>query len=107
MSTSRCVAATVAGIAAIIASVAARADDIVKQLAYGEHLAVECTSCHRIDGSDDGIPSIIGWPAPTFLAALKSYRYGARTNPVMVLVASSLEEDQMAALAAYFASLQK
>ena len=107
MTSSRCVAATVAGVVAVLASVEARADDNGKQLAYGEHLSVECTSCHRIDGSDDGIPSIIGWPVPTFVAALKSYRNGARTNPVMVLVANSLEEDQMAALATYFGSLQK
>jgi cytochrome c len=85
--------------------VAARADENAERLAYGEHLSAECTACHRIDGSDDGIPSIIGWAVPTFIAVLKSYRDGERTNPVMVLVATSLEEDQMAALAAYFGSL--
>lgn len=76
-----------------------------KQVAYGEHLSGECTTCHRVDGTDNGIPSIVGWPAEAFVAVLVSYRDGERTNPAMVSVAKSLEEDQMAALAAYFGSL--
>lgn len=84
----------------------ASADD-PKQIAYGKHLAQECTGCHSIDGGDNGIPSIIGWPADTLAATLKFYQTGARTNPVMVSVATSLNEKQVAALAAYFASIPK
>jgi cytochrome c553 len=75
--------------------------------AYGRHLAQECTGCHRIDGIDNGIPSIIGWKADRFVATLKFYQSGARTNPVMVSVASSLDDRQLEALATYFASLPK
>ncbi len=88
---------------ALTGAVPAKSDP--KQIAYGEHLSGECTTCHRIDGSDNGIPPIIGWPAEAFVAVLVSYRDGERTNPAMVSVAKSLEEDQMAALAAYFGSL--
>lgn len=78
-----------------------------KQVAYGRHLAGECTSCHRIDGVDNGIPSLAGWSQDTFLMTLKFYRDGSRTNPVMVSVASSLSDEQMRALAAYFESVPK
>jgi cytochrome c len=75
--------------------------------AYGKHLAQECTGCHRIDGIDNGIPSIIGWQADLFIVTLKFYRSGTRTNPVMVSVANSLDEKQLEALATYFGSLPK
>lgn len=78
-----------------------------KVRAYGQHLARECTGCHRIDGIDNGIPSIVGWKADVFVATLKFYQSGARTNPAMVSVANSLNETQLEALATYFASLPK
>ena len=73
----------------------------------GEHLAQECTSCHRIDGTHNGIPSIVGLDPEYFLNSLTLYKEGTRTNPVMVSVAQSLDEEQMKALALYFHSLGK
>ena len=78
-----------------------------RTIALGRHLAQECTGCHRIDGVDNGIPSIIGWPAHEFVTTLKFYQEGARVNPVMVSVAKSLNEDQVKALALYYGSLPK
>jgi cytochrome c553 len=78
-----------------------------KREAYGRHLARECTSCHRIDGVDNAIPSIVGWPTDAFVTTMKFYRDGTRTNPVMMSVASSLSEEQVQALATYFASIPK
>jgi cytochrome c553 len=86
-------------------SLGAAEDGKVK--AYGKHLAQECTGCHRIDGIDNGIPSIVGWDADVFIATLKFYQSGARANPVMVSVANSLNDKQLEALATYFASLPK
>jgi cytochrome c553 len=99
--------ALLGGIAAAAASLAlprALAQD-AKLMSYGRHLSGECTTCHRMDGADSGIPSIVGWPAEDLVATLKLYRDGQRTNPVMVSVASSLSDEQMQALAAYLASL--
>ena len=84
----------------------ATAED-AKSFAYGRHLARECTSCHRLDGVNNGIPSIIGWQTDTFITTLKFYRDGARSNPVMVSVATSLSDEQMQALAVFFASMPK
>jgi cytochrome c len=95
-----------AGPAAAQADAAARMDDR-KVMAHGRHLAQECTACHRLDGRDDGIPAIVGWPPDLFVATLKLYQSGPRTNPVMVSVAKSLSDAQMNALAAYLASLPR
>ena len=85
----------------------ALAEDDAKTRSYGRHLAQECTGCHRIDGSSNGIPPIIGWDADRFVATMEFYRTGERTNPVMVSVAKSLDADQVRALAVYYASLPK
>lgn len=82
----------------------ARADP--KLLAYGQHLAQECTTCHRRDGTDKGIPSIIGLEVDYFATTLKFYKTGARDNQSMVSVAKSLDDEQIKALAIYFGSLQ-
>lgn len=76
-----------------------------KLLAYGRHLSGECSACHRIDGVDNGIPSITGWDPEEFVATLGFYRKGDRTNPAMVSVAQSLDDAQIEALAAYYGSL--
>jgi cytochrome c553 len=81
--------------------------DLDKKRAYGKHLAAECTACHRLDGVDVGIPSIVGRPAADLVRALKAFKDGKRTNPAMISVAQSLDEEQMEALAAYFGSLPK
>jgi cytochrome c553 len=90
----------------LAAGLAAAADD-AKLKSYGRHLAQECTGCHRIDGIDNGIPSIVGWDTERFVSTLRFYKTGARTNPVMVSVAGSLDDEQVAALAAYYGSLPK
>ena len=78
---------------------------IVGDPAYGEYLSSECTTCHRLSGDDSGIPNIIGWPAEDFIIALHAYKDGIRPNPVMQMMAGRLDNEQIAALAAYFAGL--
>ena len=94
-----------AGIFACLASNCAAADD-AKLKAYGEHLAHECTTCHRLDGTDNGIPSIVGWDEDQFTTTLRFYQQGLRDNPAMVSVAKSLDEEQLRALGVYFASIK-
>ena len=71
---------------------------------WGAYLASACTTCHRRDGSDDGIPAITGWPEAGFAAALHAYRAGQRPNPTMQTIARGLDDAEIAALAAYFAT---
>jgi cytochrome c553 len=99
--------AIAAGFAALMADVRNAAADDSRALAYGRHLSGECSACHRIDGIDNGIPSITGWPVDDFVVTLTYYREGARPNPAMVSVVSSLDDKQMYALAVYYGSLPK
>jgi len=69
---------------------------------YGAYLAAECTTCHRADGTDHGIPSIVGWPPDEFVIALHAYKRGKRVHPAMQLVAGRLSDEEIAALAAHF-----
>ena len=93
----------------LVAAPAARtfAADDAKLLAYGKHLSAECSGCHRIDGADNGIPSITGWVPADFITTIAFFKEGSRPNPAMISVARSLDEKQIEALAAYYGSLPK
>lgn len=73
---------------------------------YGEYIAGECVTCHQVSGKEDGIPSITGWPKENFIHALVEYKSKLRANPVMQTVTNRLGDEEMAALAAYFATLK-
>ncbi|MEL6597959.1 MAG: c-type cytochrome [Pseudomonadota bacterium] len=75
-------------------------------LEYGEYLSAECTTCHQANGDNDGIPGIIGWETEDFVTALHAYKEKHRANPVMQMVTGRLANDEIAALAAYFKSLE-
>ena len=72
---------------------------------YGEYLSSECTTCHQRDGGDGGIPGIILWPAEDFVVAMHAYKQKKRPHPVMQMMAARLSDEEIAALAAYFATL--
>lgn len=69
---------------------------------YGEYLSSECITCHQSDGSDQGIPSITGWPEKQFVTVMHAYKSKARPHPVMQMMAANLADEEIAALAAYF-----
>lgn len=72
---------------------------------YGAYLSSECQTCHQRDGSDQGIPSITHWPTEDFVIALHAYKQKLRPHPVMQMMAGRLNDEEIAALAAYFATL--
>jgi cytochrome c len=74
--------------------------------AYGAYLSGECVTCHQLDGSAEGIPSITGWPVEDFVVAMHAYKKNIRLNPAMNMMASRLSDEEIAALAAYFNELQ-
>lgn len=73
---------------------------------YGEYLSSECTTCHQASGADAGIPSIVLWPEEDFVVAMHAYKNQTREHPVMNMVAGRLGDEEIAALAAYFATLE-
>ena len=80
--------------------------DIAGDPEYGEYLSSECTTCHQADGGDDGIPSIVHWEEERFVTVMHAYKLGVREHPVMNMVAGRLGNEEIAALAAYFAALE-
>ncbi len=73
---------------------------------YGEYLSGECTTCHKADGADDGIPSITSWPVEDFVVAMHAYKVKHRPHPVMQMMASRLSDEEIASLAAYFEGVE-
>ena len=72
---------------------------------FGEYLASECQTCHQSSGADEGIPSITLWHEENFVLAMHAYKQKLRPHPVMQMMAGRLTEEEIAALAAYFATL--
>ncbi|WP_018861552.1 MULTISPECIES: c-type cytochrome [unclassified Thioalkalivibrio] len=69
-----------------------------------------CASCHGEEGRErnPSLPPLAGHPPQYLMAQLQAYAHGARETSLAGLmegIASELEEEEMAALAAYYASL--
>jgi cytochrome c553 len=68
-----------------------------------------CIGCHAIPGYQASFPLVyrvpkIGGQSPQYIeAALKAYRQGARNHPSMTAIAKGLTDQQITALAAYYA----
>jgi len=78
----------------LLAGDAAAADDEL-----GAYLAETCASCHQADVRNGAIPSIVGLDEARFIALMRAYRSGERTDSIMQAVAGSLSEAETAALA--------
>jgi len=74
---------------------------------YGEYLSSECLTCHAADGTANGIPSITRWPTEDFVIAMHAYKRKLRPHPVMQMMAGRLNDEEIAALAAYFKDLDE
>jgi len=76
--------------------------------ARGQELSVECYDCHGEDGlGDDEVPGIAGLDEAYQIEQLMAYKTGERTDEeAMIMYAEELSEQDIADLAAYYASLQ-
>jgi cytochrome subunit of sulfide dehydrogenase len=73
----------------------------------GAQLAATCAACHRLDGHDRGIPSIVGLSEEQFVIVMGAFKSGERSGPIMRTVARSLSNEEIAILARYFATRGK
>jgi cytochrome c553 len=76
----------------------------------GRVKAYTCTGCHGIPGYNNvyptyKVPKIGGQNYEYLIAALKAYRDGERDHPTMGSQATSLSDQDIEDIAAYFASL--
>jgi cytochrome c553 len=70
----------------------------------GAQLAAMCASCHRLDGRDKGIPSIVGMDKEKFTETMTAFKSGARSSSIMHAVALQLSNAEIATLAQYLAA---
>ena len=72
----------------------------------GKEKSAVCAACHGPDGNSPlpENPKIAGQYADYLELALQEYRSGVRPNPIMAGMAAALTDEDIADLAAYFAS---
>jgi sulfide dehydrogenase cytochrome subunit len=73
----------------------------------GAQLAAMCAACHRLDGLDKGIPTIIGLDEKKLTDKMAEFKSGKRTSQIMNVVARSLSDEEIADLAHYLATREK
>ena len=73
----------------------------------GKAKAKACATCHGANGEGKSPnPALAGKAEDQFVQALNDYKSGKRANAVMKTLAAPLSEQDMANLAAYYASLK-
>jgi cytochrome c len=73
----------------------------------GRYLSAECVTCHRGATAKSTIPNIYGLAEKTFVAVIKAYREKRLNNAVMQNIAGRLKDEEIEALAAYFARTRR
>lgn len=73
----------------------------------GRYLSSECMTCHGAAQAQGAIPDIFGMPESRFADRLKAYRDKRLDNEAMQTVAARLRDEDIAALAAYFATARR
>lgn len=95
--------ALAAGIALALAGPAGAAGDV----AAGAKLAAKCAGCHGKNGEGKGKnPPLAGMDAAAHVKALQDYKSGARDNKMMKRAVAKLSDQEMADIAAYYATLK-
>jgi len=90
-------------IAAVLATGQVIADGDV---AAGEGKAATCVGCHGADGKGvDPNPAIAGMDAELFKTSMQAYKSGEKDDPMMAMFVQTLTDEDIADLAAYYASL--
>lgn len=89
---------------AVMASTPALADGNIQA---GKEKSQTCTACHGKEGNapDPQYPRLAGQWESYLLHSLKAYKSGQRSDPIMQGFVSTLSEQDMQDLAAYYASL--
>lgn len=84
------------------ANVALACDDV----SAGEAKAANCAGCHGAKGEGVGDnPPLAGLDETYHIEQLKAFKSGERESAMMQMFASQLSEEDMADIAAYYASL--
>jgi cytochrome c553 len=72
----------------------------------GRNLAATCANCHGTNGQvrGDAVKPLAGVPADKIVAAFNDFKSGALPATIMHQIAKGFSDDQIKAIAAYFAA---
>lgn len=74
----------------------------------GRNLAANCANCHGTNGKSVAeVPSLAGVPAALTIQKIKDYRDGKLPATIMHQLAKGYSDEQIAAIAEYFAKQPK
>ena len=98
---------TLAGMAAIVLFGVVGPAHAAGDAQAGKGKAAACAACHGAGGQGVGSnPPLAGKSEAQLVQALKDYKSGKRDNAIMKGMASSLSDQDMENVAAYYASLK-
>lgn len=78
----------------------------------GQQKTSMCAGCHGVQGYRTAYPRVYSVPklggqhAQYIVQALQAYKNGARNHPTMTAIATTLSDQDMADLAAYYAQVK-
>lgn len=74
----------------------------------GKAKSMTCAACHGANGisPQDMWPNLAGQKQGYLISQLKMFRDGQRVNPMMTAMSKGLSDEDIANLAAYYASLK-
>jgi cytochrome subunit of sulfide dehydrogenase len=90
------------GIAAVLAFLGTQAG--AAEDAEGAQIAATCASCHDPNGSDHGIPPIVGLDEKRTIDAILAYRASETPSHVMHAIALALSDEELASVVRYLAA---
>lgn len=90
------------------AGLAQASGTLAGDVAAGKAKSATCAACHGADGNSPlpAHPKLAGQGAKYLAKQLHDFKSGARANPVMMGMAAPLSDQDIADLAAYYASLR-
>jgi cytochrome subunit of sulfide dehydrogenase len=67
--------------------------------------ASSCSGCHAASAAvDTPVPHLAGQPAPQIAEAMQAFRAGTRPGTIMPRIAKGFSDDEIAAIAAWYAA---
>jgi cytochrome c553 len=101
-------AGSVLVIASVLVALLCPAAQAAGDAAAGRRKAVQCQTCHGLDGLSKipEAPNLAGQPELYLVKSLNDFRQGVRKNEMMLIVSQALSDADIADLAAYYAAIE-
>ena len=95
-------------IAVTVLLLATAAPSAAGDVAAGRRKALACQACHGLDGLSKlpDAPHLAGQPERYLVKSLDEFRHGVRKNDMMSIVVQQLSDQDVADLAAFYASIE-